>query len=54
MNSELKCQKCPYKNGIVKTFVNPCISCKLGTKPLFSSGMGKVVKHTERVQSRKK
>ena len=23
------CEKCPYKLGIIQTFVNPCPSCKL-------------------------
>ena len=31
MNMKLikPCEKCPYKLGIIQTFVNPCPSCKL-------------------------
>lgn len=40
------CEKCPYKLGLIQTFVNPCPSCKLNnykTYEVFIEQMQKVV-----------
>ncbi len=26
------CEECPYKLGLVKTLVNPCLQCSVGQK----------------------
>ena len=29
------CSKCPYKLGVIKTLVNPCLQCKLNKYEAF-------------------
>lgn len=45
------CTRCPYKLGLVKTLVNPCLQCKLNGYKTFEE-MNKRVDGTENLDEK--
>lgn len=42
------CAKCPYKLGIIKTLINPCLECKLNGYQFYDQFLKQVSGETKR------